>query len=463
MGNDRIIKRIKNMINKIKENIEKYKLLKANDKVVVAVSGGPDSVVLLHVLKSLQPIYDLTLRICHLNHQLRGEDAEDDATFVKALGHQLDIETFVFSRDVVKYSNDHKMSFEEAARTLRYYYFEKVMKDTDSNCLAVGQNKNDQVETFFLRAFRGAGLEGLTAIKHKRQHVIRPLLGISRDEIEAYILNNNLKYRTDKTNNEVVYARNKIRHELIPYIKDNFNERIIDQIYRSVQLLQEDLSFIESSVEKLYQGLDLKMPRYEISLKSLADLHESLKSRLLRKIIDDFLGSLKGLSFSHIEDILCLLSKGEHGKNIYIQEKLCFEISYNQLVVYEISVSKGLEKTIFDLSQTFSWKNQILKKVENQEKNKLKNMITIDADKVKGDLYLRTRLKGDSFIPLGMKGHKKIKDFMIDLKIPVYKRDEILLLCDETSIVWLIGYRMNDCYKVTDKTQNKLSFKHEWL
>lgn len=451
------------MINIIKENIEKYKLLEYNDKVLVGVSGGPDSVALLHVLKRLQPIYNLTLSICHLNHQLRGKDAEADSHFVETLGRQLDIKTYIFSRNVSEYSKDHKMSFEEAARKLRYECFRKVMEETQSNRLAIGQNKNDQVETFFLRAFRGAGLEGLTAIKHKRQDVIRPLLGISRGEIEAYIDRHHLDYRIDKTNYEVLYARNKIRNELVPYIKEHFNENIIDQIYKSVQLLQEDLDFIDLSVEQVYQSMELKKPRYEIDLSRLRHLHESLRSRVLRKMIEDFLGNLKEVSYGHIQDLDQLIYKGDHGKKIFIQDKVCFEISYEKLMVYQVCDSKGLMASNFDVNQTFIWHNQGVMKVENYHNNKTNNFITIDADKIKGQLILRTRKPGDRFIPLGMSGHKKLKDFMIDLKIPLHKRDEILLLCDDEAIIWVVGYRMSEAYKVSSKTQNKISFKHEWF
>lgn len=449
------------MIDKIKENIEKYKLLECNDKVLVGVSGGPDSVALLHVLKHLQPIYNLTLSICHLNHQLRGEDADADAYFVETLGQQLGIKTYIYSRNVSEYSKDHKMSFEEAARELRYECFRKVMQATQSNRLAIGQNKNDQVETFFLRAFRGAGLEGLTAIKHKRQDVIRPLLGISRDEIVAYIDRHHLEYRIDKTNYEVLYARNKIRNELVPYIKENFNENIIDQIYRSVQLLQEDLDFIDLSVDQIYQSMNLKKPRYEIDLSRLRRLHESLRSRILRKMIEDFLGNLKEVSYGHIQDLNQVIFKGGHGKRIFIQDKVCFEISYEKLLVYQNCDSKVLETRKFDVNQSFKWRNQVVIKVDNSQNNKSSDYITIDADKIKGQLYVRTRKPGDRFMPLGMAGHKKLKDFMIDLKIPLYKRDEILLLCDDEAIIWVVGYRMSEAYKVSSKTQNKISFKHE--
>ena len=398
-----------------------------------------------------------------MNHQLRGEDAEADSNFVENLGRQLEIKTFIFSRNVSEYSKDHKMSFEEAARELRYECFRKVMEETQCNRLAIGQNKNDQVETFFLRAFRGAGLEGLTAIKHKRQNVIRPLLGISRDEIMAYIDRYHLDYRIDKSNYEVLYARNKIRNEMIPYIKEHFNENIIDQIYRSVQLLQEDLDFIDLSVEQVYQSLNLQKPRYEMDLNRLRDLHESLKSRLIRKMIEDFLGNLKEVSYGHIQDLDQLISKGDHGKKIFIQDKVCFEISYEKLLVYQVSYAKALKASNFDVNQSFKWHNQRVTKVKNYDNNKTNDFITIDADKIKGQLNLRTRKPGDRFIPLGMSGHKKLKDFMIDLKIPLYKRDEILLLCDDDVIIWVVGYRMSEAYKVTNKTQNKISFKLEWL
>lgn len=451
------------MMNEVKKSINKYKLLSKGDKVVVAVSGGPDSVVLLHVLKSLIKEYDLLLSICHLNHQLRGKAADEDANFVKALGEKWGIDTYIFSEDVAAFSKLHKMSFEEGARELRYKCFEKVMKDTRSNKLAVGQNKNDQTETFFMRLFRGAGLEGLTSIKFKRDHIIRPLLGVDRLSIEAYLLEHGLAFRTDLTNEETLYMRNKIRNEMLPYIKETFNDNIIDQVYTTSLLLQDDLDFIENEVDKYYEGLRFDGSAFQVKLDAFDDIHPSILSRLIRKMIFKLLNSLKGVSYGHVQSVMALLEESKHGNVYRIKEKLCFEISYDTLWVYVIKKQKPLKKTKFEVDKTFHWSSQSLKALREPCLNKEKNVITIDKDCIQGDLFVRTRQAGDRFSPLGMKGSKKLSDYLIDLKIPAFKRDEILLLCDEEEIIWVVGYRMSEKYKVSKNTLSQVSIQHDEL
>jgi len=448
------------MIEMIKDKIDKYNLLTPGDKVVVAVSGGPDSVVLLHVLMALKEDYDLTLTVCHLNHQLRGEDANEDARFVKQLADDYGLEAFVFSQDVALFSKENKMSFEEGAREVRYRLFEKVMKRTGSNKLAVGQNRNDQAETFLIRLFRGAGLEGLTGIKFKRDHVIRPLLGVSRQWIEEYIEDNQITYRVDSTNDETIYTRNKIRHDLLPYLQEAFNDKVIDQIYTATLLLQDDLDYIEGEVDKVFHQFRMQGDYYRVDLKRLRALHPSMLSRLLRKMIFRMMETIKGVGYQHIQAIMALIEEGKHGKTYRLKEKLCFEINYDFLWVYPIRQDKGLEKREFLLNETFSWQGQTLSVSDLPYSTRDKMSITIDADKIKGKLYVRTRLPGDRFFPLGMQGSKKLSDFMIDLKIPSFKRDEVLLLCDDEEIIWVVGHRMNDHYKIGTDTLIRLTIVH---
>lgn len=429
--------------------IKKNNLIEKGDTIVVAVSGGADSTALLHGLYSIKDDYDLELYVCHLNHQLRGEDADGDADYVKAISDQLGLKSYIFSKDIEALAKDMKMSFEEAAREVRYELFDYVLKETGANKIAVAQNMNDQAETILMRLFRGSGLEGLTATKFKRDHIIRPLLGIHRRDIEKYCKVNELMYHTDHTNFETDYTRNKIRLELIPYIEKHFNEKVIEKLFDTTQLLTDDLKFIESYVNDIYN----RCVKKESVLLSDLELDDAILSRVIRKIIDQQV-SLKGVSYESVKEIMDMVRLQKHGNEKHIKG-LVFKISYKQLLFYNESC-KGVEPTQFD--RHFDYNGIRIEQLDWVDTNS-SEIVTIDKDKIKGSLFVRTRKPGDRFSPLNMKGTKKLKDFLIDLKVPVHLRDDVLLLCDEEQIIWVVGYRLSELYKVDSQTQNKISFK----
>lgn len=429
------------MLKKVIETIEKENLIEKKDKIVVAVSGGPDSVSMLHLLWSIRKTYDLTLYVCHLNHMLRGKDADDDALYVKELSDELDIKAYIFEEDIETFARENKMSFEEAARERRYALFETVKTETSSNKIAVAQNMNDQAETMLMRLFRGSGLEGLTSIKYTRDDIIRPLLNVSRDDIEAYCDVHQLKPRIDKTNYETDYTRNKIRLELIPYIKKHFNPKIVEGLYQTSQLLQSDLNFFDDYLDEIMSDMDIN----QIPINKLPK-HGAIRNRLFRKMIEIHSGDLKGITFDLIGRLNSLVENRRHGSKILIKD-ITFEISYDDVIVYKNDVHQRI-----DPMDDFKFLDKPCEKGE---------LITIDKDKVVGQLKIRHRLPGDKFKPLGMKGHKKLKDYFIDIKLPANKRDDVLLLCDDEAIIWVVGYRMNDDYKITNKTTNRLTILYE--
>lgn len=433
------------MLEKVKKIIEENNLIEKGDRLVVAVSGGPDSVVLLHVLNRLKETYDLKLYVCHLNHMLRGQAADGDADYVAELCQAMAIPCFVEKQDIHALSKEMKMSFEEAAREARYDFFNRVLETCKAQKIAVAQNMNDQAETLLMRLFRGSGLEGLTAIKFKRDQIIRPLLGIKRDHIEAYCQKYDLKTRTDHTNFETLYTRNKIRLDVLPMIKERFNDQIIERLYETTLLLQDDLDFIESHVNDLYK----KISDYKIPLE-LLEVHPSILSRLIRRIFLDF-KALKNISAKNIQDIMQLIDRGSHGKYL-VYGRLKFEINYQALWIYEVKESHPQEILLEEdrpfLDYVFHF-------------SKDEHSISIDADKVKHPLTIRTRRAGDRFSPLGMTGQKKLKDFFIDLKVPAKLRNEIPLICDGETIVWVVGYRMSEAYKLDPSTQQVMHISYK--
>ena len=268
--------------------IKDNNLIKSGDKVLVALSGGPDSVCLLNILYNLKAELNIEIGAAHLNHLLRDKDAFEDEEYVKTLCKSLDIPCFVKRVDINKYSKDKKMSSEMAGRDARYNFFDDIVKDEGYTKIATAHNANDQAETILFRLMRGSGIEGLCGIKVRRDKIIRPILCLSRKEVEEYIEINNLKPRIDKTNFEKIYNRNKIRLDMIPYIKENFNEDIIQTLNRMSVLLQKDNEFIENSARSFYEKHCIEQSDYFIIKKEMFDNKEAVVTRVIRYALTNF-------------------------------------------------------------------------------------------------------------------------------------------------------------------------------
>ncbi|WIF95661.1 tRNA lysidine(34) synthetase TilS [Caminicella sporogenes] len=451
------------MIEKFLNTVNKYNLIEKGEKIVIGVSGGPDSICLLHLLWRIRNEYDLKLFVVHLNHQFRGSEAEEDAEYVKKFSDNLGIKPYIFSIDIASYSKKKGITFEEAGREWRYRLFDDVAKKEGASKIAIAQNKNDQAETILMRLMRGAGLEGLTAIDYKRnEKIIRPLLNITRREIENYCLYYKLNPRIDKTNLETIYTRNKIRLELIPYIEKNFNSNIIDTLCRTADILRDDRDYLNKMTNEIFNEIS-QICNNGISLDTnkFRTLHISMQRRVIRKAIEKLKGNLKEIGLVHIEKVIELVKNYKVGLRSDLPGHIIVELGYNS-----INVKKQNEKIQSRLGE-FEYSIKIGESVYIKELNSIvessiiskedicfcgKNMIFIDMDKVKGDLIIRNRKNGDRFVPLGMKGSKKLKDFFIDKKVPKDYRDRIPIVCDEQGIIWVVGYRMSEKYKINSDT-----------
>lgn len=461
------------MIEKILNTISKNNLIKKGEGIVVGVSGGPDSICLLHLLWRIQKEYDLKLYVVHLNHQFRGIEADKDAEYVKSFSDSLGLKSYIFSIDVSAYSKEKGITFEEAGREIRYKLFDDVAKKTGASKIAIAQNKNDQAETVLMRLMRGSGLEGLTAIDYIRDgKVIRPLLDISRKEIEEYCLKYKLKPRIDKTNLEAIYTRNKIRLELISYIEKNFNSNIIDTLWRTANILKDDNDYLNRMTKDIINELSEVHPdKISLDINKFKNLHIAMQRRVIRGAIERLKGNLKEIGLIHIEKIIELTKNYKVGLKVDLPDHMFVELGYNSIDIriskernnipnkFEYTVEIGKSTYIKDLSSSI--KASIISKNDIDLYKKNKNTIFIDLDKVKGNLIIRNRRNGDRFTPLGMKGSKKIKDFFIDQKIPKEYRDKIPILCDEQGIIWIVGYRMSEDYKIDYKTENVIQLTYE--
>lgn len=453
------------MLDKIRRTIEKYNLIEKGDKIVVAISGGPDSVCLLHALYRLKEEYDLELYGVHLNHNFRGIEAQIDAQYVSNLCDGLNILCFIKSVDVPQYAEKYGLSPEEAGRILRYDFFEEVAQRANATKIAVAHNKNDQAETVLMRLLRGTGLQGLTAIHIRREKVIRPLLNIDRKSIEEYCETYNLSPRIDKSNLESIYYRNKIRLELIPYLEENYNPNIMENLVKTAKVLKKDFDFIEEKAREVYASLVNSQDehRLELPIEGIQGLHNALQSRVIRLAAEQLLGRQEVLEYKHVQDVLELMQKGLTGKKINLPMGLIAKINYKNICFttadqedkvfhYELPIEGSFD--LKEMDGTFTMR--VVGREEIKEISRDKYRKCFDYDEMKDVLNVRNRQDGDRFYPLGLTGSKKLKDFFIDYKINRDERDRIPLICDGDEIMWVVGFRISEKYKITDKTKRIL-------
>ncbi|MCT4604618.1 MAG: tRNA lysidine(34) synthetase TilS [Marinisporobacter sp.] len=455
------------MLEKFLQTVKKHHMFQKGDGIVIGVSGGPDSMTLLHLFYRIREEYDLNLYAVHLNHQFRGKEADADAEYVRRFCENIGVKAFMFSENIALYSRERGITFEESGRERRYKLFHEVMKDMGASKIAVAQNLDDQAETLLMRLMRGSGIEGLSAIDYVRDRkVIRPILDITREEIESYCREYDLHPRIDQTNLEAVYTRNRIRLELIPYIEKHFNRNIKEVLARTTNLIREDKDFLNLSAQESYRKL-VKKENLEIIIrkKDFERQHIAIKKRILRKAILEIQGDLKDIQSKHIQKILNLIQYGQVGNHIDLPKYLYVVLDYENVVIrkgkrkienndFEYNINIGETLNIKELNTILIALVVDHKEIKNIPKEKDKKYF--DFDKIKNHMIVRNRKNGDRFIPLGMKGSKKLKDFFIDQKIAREERNQIPLVCDGEKIIWVIGHRMSEEYKVQKDTKKVL-------
>lgn len=300
------------MKEKVLNTIKKYKLIENGDRLVLGVSGGPDSISMLKILNDIRNDKNLHMKFdiiaAHVNHMIR-EEAKDDEEFVKEFCERINVPFYSKSIDVQKIANNNKIGTEEAGRNARYEFFDEILEKTNSNKIAIAHNKNDKIETIIMNMLRGSGISGLKGIEPiKNNKYIRPLIECERFEIEQYCRENNIDARIDRTNFENVYTRNKIRNVVIPYIKKEFNPNIIQTMDRLSDLVKEEDEYLERFVQNEYKNLIIeeKQDEFIMDLKGFNKEEKVIKSRLLLYTISRILGSTKGIEKIHIEDVIKL-------------------------------------------------------------------------------------------------------------------------------------------------------------
>ncbi|MBC8587941.1 tRNA lysidine(34) synthetase TilS [Paratissierella segnis] len=457
------------MISIVLENIHRYNLITKGDNVVIGLSGGPDSMALLYCLYEIQKELDFNIVAAHVNHGVRGEDALIDQLFTEDVCNRLKIPYHTINVDMNKYGKEKGITAEEAGRELRYGFFRNLLKDLGGGKIAVAHNKNDQAETLLMRIMRGTGIDGLKGMEFKSGDIIRPILNISRDEIEKFIKTNDIETVLDKTNLFPIYSRNKVRLELIPYIEKNFNSNIIEALWRLSQTSSLDVEFLDDYCEKKFKLMvkEIQDDCIIIDGDLFGSEQKGIKQRLLRMFVLKLTGSLQGFTEQHIVLMLDLFTELVTGKQINLPLGLTARVSYDELIIerersfkyegFEYKLGMG-ENYFKDLNLKFK-----LSLIDNYDGFKMgKDRKYFDFNKIRGNLYIRNRKFGDVFVPLGMVGSKKIKDYFIDKKIPRDKRDRIPLLVDGEDIIWIIGYGISDRYKIDKDTTKILMIEYKY-
>ncbi len=440
---DRVIK------NKFLETIQSHALIKKGDRIVLGVSGGPDSMCMLHLFCSIREEWSLSLYAVHLNHQFRGEASDSDALYVEEKCREWSVPLYSFSSNVEEVASTLKTSFEDAGRKERYRLFFEVLNEVQANKIAVAQNRNDQAETVLMRLIRGSGLEGLTGIDYSRKDgVIRPVLDLTREEIEDYCESNGLLPRRDHTNDDVQYTRNKIRKNILTQMQ-SINPSVVDNIVNTRHLLEDEQELLRSVTNKAYvEMVEISGDGSAILLEPFNKQPVGLKRRLIRKCIEEIRGHLTDVTYDEVEAVIQLATRKRTGSKKNYHGNLTFEISYDKLFVY--LGKREIRKDDFTL------KVREMTREEFDDYRLLADEIAVDKGKLTGALVIKSRQPGDKFNPTGLRGQKKLKDFFIDKKIPRDERNNIPLVWDDAGIVWIVGYRQDRRYVVDDNTSKVL-------
>jgi tRNA(Ile)-lysidine synthase len=497
------------LIEKTRSTIHEHELLQYGATVVVGVSGGADSLTLLHVLKALAPEMALQLHVAHLNHQLRGEDSDADEEFVLWLAREWALPAASARWDVRGYAEENQFSIEEAARLLRYRFLVSAAQQVRAHAIAVAHNADDQVETILLHFLRGAGLAGLRGMAYKSEirnaefgtDLIRPLLDVTREEIESYCAENNLQPRVDETNFDTTILRNRLRHKVIPYL-ETINPNLREVLRHSARSIADDYAYIQQNVLGIFDRMAHEADgALVLDKKWFRALPVNLQRGVLREAVAR-LRRLKNIGYAHIENARRVAAEKDAGAEATLPQGLLLVVGYDDFTIGEhlplpdaplllhdekIVLNVGDERMLEDsdwgvrIAESGKWKAESGKwKVESgkwkAESGKWKVEsgkwkvesgkwkvesgkweILLDAEKIRGKLALRTRLPGERFAPRGMGGkHKSLHEFMIDEKIPRHVREFIPILADEEKVLWVVGYREDERAGVSDATEHIL-------
>lgn len=453
-----------NIFEKFKKTVNKYNLISDKDKILVSISGGQDSVCLAYLLSDLKKEKNFSFSLIYINHNLREKEVKKEEEFVRKLGSDLGVNVFLESIAVKEYAQENKLNLQEAARILRYKLLEEKAKSLNYNKIALGHTETDIVENFLFRLIRGSGLNGLGGISAVRKLtsgviIIRPLIEITREETLNFLKENNYSYCLDSSNLKEIYQRNRIRLKLIPYLK-KINPKIEKNLANLSQIIRDENSYWQELINKISSKIIIKEKKDYILIDYTKFLQYNvcIQRRFLHYLLE------KSASFKKVEEILKFINSAGRKRikissdlEIYKDKNFLFFRTPSFPLNFLIKIDVGKEIQIDNLGL------KIKTRFVSQDKffpGKDPWKVYFDADKIDlNSLILRSRKEGDRFQPLGMKGRKKVKDFLIDKKIPYFIKDKVLILESKNEILWILGLRQSEIAKVDSETKKILEIK----
>lgn len=450
---------------KVFSYIEKHGMITAGEKIVVGVSGGADSVCLLLLLLEYRKKVPLSLAVVHVNHGIRA-DAGEDARYVERLCEEREIPFYLRERNVRSLAAAQKRSEEDAGRRVRYEAFSEVAKLLGGAKLAVAHHQGDNAETMLFHLFRGSGLKGLCGIAPVRDKIIRPILCLQREEIEAYLKERHMVWRTDSTNDGDEYSRNRIRHHILPYAEKEIAQGAVSHMCRTAELLTETEDYLRLQTAAAARQCVTTVEegkRYEIRVSLFQTQHAALQKRILFAVAKRLSPTGKDISTVHVEDVLTLFSCGENcSRNCNSNRSIRLPFGITAKRRYEtVIMERGQEQESGTGSAELLDKLKIstVFPIKGQEVPKNKYTKWFDYDKIEESPVIRFRRTGDYLTLTDGKGkliHKALKDYMITEKIPRELRDRIPVVASGSHVLWLVGYRISEYFKVRENTNRIL-------
>ena len=439
------------MLRKVQSYIEKHQLLLADRPVLLGVSGGTDSVVLLHILQALG--YECI--IAHCNFHLRMEESNRDEAFVRNLASRYCLKAYFVDFQTTEYAQQEKISIEMAARDLRYSWFADLLVQTGAQAIAVAHHADDSIETMLLNLIRGTGLKGITGIQPRNQQVVRPLLSCSRDEIEAYRRQHQLEYVEDSTNIQTDYRRNKIRHELLPLL-EQINPSVRQTLYNSIHYFQGAYCLYNEHITQIAEKLSAVQSDGRVVIDIQGLLQQVDVATVLYELISPY-----GFNSSQLDDIVQALGS-ESGKTFYSETHRIVKDRASLI----ISAKADSKENLYIISQPdctvripYPLRVSTLAVDASFVVSKSAEKIQLDAENILFPLTIRSWQEGDWFVPFGMKHRKKLSDFFIDLKLSIADKEKVQLLCSGDTILWVIGYRTDNRFRVQPQTSQVIQFE----
>lgn len=446
---------------------QKHRLFNRGEKILVGFSGGADSTALLLALWHLKSKYGYSILAAHVNYALRGNDSDLDEKFVRQFCFERNISLVVKNISIGSESN-----IENHAREVRFEYFNGLCNLYNIQKIVLGHNREDQAETLLFRLFRGSGYTGIKGISPITDNIIHPLLSFSRNNITSYLQSESIHWREDLSNKDNTHSRNKIRNQMIPWIKEHLNSNVVSKLYETAEIFSETDEILEALASRRLLKAKIKYTKDEcvLSIKILKKTKPVLRYYVYKDAYARILGDSKDFyhnNFIEIENLLS--SKGS--KQIYLPNKAFVFKEYDKLIFTNIDLSKAEnpdnEKEITSLRSRFTFEDYriIMKKLKKMPTRRNlfedKNIAYLDLDKTGFPITIRHRKPGDRFYPLGMQHSKKLKDFLIDEKVPKFDRDKVLIFCDDEKIIWLAEHRIDNRVVTSKQTQNILKIRIE--